>query len=85
MDEVREVLEAWRVRTHRAGGKRTIACLKRALQSMGVISSAAVAPGTPELAAPDAARFDEAFEEIREMAVELVGDPWVTQVRGELS
>jgi hypothetical protein len=80
MDEVQSVLEAWRIRTHHAGGKRTIACLKRALASMGIISSAAVAPGTPSLAAPDAKRFDEAFEEIRAMAASRIGEPWVSRV-----
>lgn len=83
MDEVHCVLEAWRIRTHRAGGKRTIACLKRALLSMGVISNAAVAPGTPALTVPDAKRFDEAFEEIRAMAASRVGEPWVSQVSAD--
>jgi len=83
MDDVQAVLEQWRTRTHRAGGKRTIACLKRALASMGIISSAAVASGTPSLAAPDAKRFDEAFDEIRAMAASRIGDPWVSQVSAD--
>jgi dihydrodipicolinate synthase/N-acetylneuraminate lyase len=84
MDEVREVLAAWQQLTIRAGGKRTIACLKRALQSMGVVSHAAVADGTPALAEADAELFDAAFAQVREMAAQRVGDPWVSEVRGVL-
>jgi dihydrodipicolinate synthase/N-acetylneuraminate lyase len=82
MEQVREVLEAFRVRTREAGGKRTIACFKRGLQAMGVITSAAVAPGTPQLTRPDAERFDEAFAQIRALAAERIGDPWVTRSHG---
>ena len=80
MQEVRAVLDAFRTRTREAGGKRTIACLKRALYAMGVIDSVAVAPGTPALARPDAERFDEAFAEIRELARQRIGEPWVSEV-----
>jgi dihydrodipicolinate synthase/N-acetylneuraminate lyase len=78
MREVQEVLDAFRTGTHAAGGKRAIACFKRALQRMGVIGSAAVARGTPELARPDAERFDSVFEHVRALARERIGDPWVT-------
>jgi dihydrodipicolinate synthase/N-acetylneuraminate lyase len=80
MEQVREVLEAFRVRTHRAGPHRSIACLKRALLSMGVISSAAVAEGTPALAPADAERFDESFAGVREMVRQRIGEPWVTRL-----
>ncbi len=80
MQEVREVLEAFRTRTREAGGKRTIACLKRALRALGVIDSVAVAPGTPALSSPDAERFDEAFAEIQALARERIGVPWVSEV-----
>jgi dihydrodipicolinate synthase/N-acetylneuraminate lyase len=79
MDHVHAVLDAFRTGTHSAGGKRAIACFKRALQTLGVISSAAVARGTPELTRPDAERFDAVFENVRAMARERIGDPWVTQ------
>jgi dihydrodipicolinate synthase/N-acetylneuraminate lyase len=78
MENVREVLEAFRVGTRAAGGRRSIACLKRALQILGVTSSDAVAPGTPGLARPDAERFDEAFAHVRALARERIGPPWVT-------
>jgi dihydrodipicolinate synthase/N-acetylneuraminate lyase len=78
MQDVREVLEAFRVGTRAAGGRRSIACLKRALHTERVISSDAVAPGTPSLARPDAERFDEAFGRVRALARERIGAPWVT-------
>jgi dihydrodipicolinate synthase/N-acetylneuraminate lyase len=79
MDRVRQVLEAFSLGTHAAGGKRTIACFKRALLRLGVISSDAVASGTPALARPDAERFDAVFEEVREMARQLLVPTWVTR------
>jgi len=78
MDEVRSVLEAFREATQLAGGKRSIACLKRALRCMGVIGSDAVAPGTPSLGAEDAARFDAAFAKVLELSRERIGAPWVS-------
>jgi dihydrodipicolinate synthase/N-acetylneuraminate lyase len=78
MDAVRRVLEAYRIGTRAAGGKRSIACLKRAMLRQGVISSDAVADGTPELTRPDAERFDAMFDEVRELARELLVPTWVT-------
>ncbi|MBW2240994.1 MAG: dihydrodipicolinate synthase family protein [Deltaproteobacteria bacterium] len=78
MDRVQRIVEAFRVGTRAAGGKRTIACLKRALLSRGVISCDAVAEGTPALARPDAERFDAMFEEVRSQASELLVPTWVT-------
>ena len=83
MEQVREVLEAFRMHTHRQAARRSIACLKRALLSMGVISSAAVAEGTPALRAPDAERFDEGFAAVRAMVRQRIGEPWVTRLPGE--
>jgi hypothetical protein len=71
------------VGTHLAGGKRSIACLKRALFRMNVISSDAVAQGTPYLTRPDAERFDEVFEEVRALARSRLVSTWVTPVPSE--
>jgi hypothetical protein len=38
-----------------------------------------VAEGTPALDADAAARFDDAFAAVRELARERLGDPWVTR------
>jgi dihydrodipicolinate synthase/N-acetylneuraminate lyase len=80
MNEVREVLDAFRAGTWAAGGRRTIACIKRALRQMGVVSSDAVAEGTPSLAAPDAEKFDRVFEDVVSLAREKIGAPWTTVV-----
>jgi dihydrodipicolinate synthase/N-acetylneuraminate lyase len=78
MEETHAVLEAYRTGSRMAGGRRSIACLKRALVTLGVFSSDAVAEGTPRLARPDAERFDANFERVRELADERIGAPWVT-------
>jgi dihydrodipicolinate synthase/N-acetylneuraminate lyase len=83
MAQVRRVLDTFRAATHEAGPKRGIACLKRALHCMGVISSAAVAEGTPSLDAEAVERFDERFTTVRVMAREQIGEPWLTQVPHE--
>ena len=80
MQEVREVVEAFRKWSREAGAKHGVACLKRALLGMGVISSDRVAEGTPALDAAAAERFDAGFAAVREMARERIGDPWVTQL-----
>jgi len=79
MERVRRVVEAYRAGTRAAGGKRSIACLKRSLLARGVIRSDAVASGTPALARPDAERFDAMFAEVQELARELLVPTWVTQ------
>lgn len=79
MEETRAVLETFRTSTRAAGGRRTIACLKRALLSLGALTSDAVAPGTPALGRPDAERFDEAFARVRALAREQIRPPWVTE------
>ncbi|RIL07584.1 MAG: hypothetical protein DCC71_02315 [Proteobacteria bacterium] len=78
MEQAREVLEAFRQGTRAAGGRRTIACLKRALRRLGVISSDLVAPGTPFLTRPDAERFDEVFDQVRDLAARRIRPPWVS-------
>jgi dihydrodipicolinate synthase/N-acetylneuraminate lyase len=80
MEEVRIVLAAFRDRTRAAVGKRSIACLKRALRNMGVISSDAVAPGTPALSGPDRDRFDEVFEDVRGLAAEHLPPTWISTI-----
>jgi hypothetical protein len=84
MDVVREVVDAFRQATEvAAGGRRTIACLKRALYLDGVISTAAVARGTPALEPPDEGRFDARYAAVRETSREKLGPPWVTVVEAK--
>jgi dihydrodipicolinate synthase/N-acetylneuraminate lyase len=78
MREVEDVLAAFREGTRSTSGRRTIACFKRALRRLGVIQSDAVAAGTPALTHPDLERFDEVFEQVRELAAERIRAPWVS-------
>jgi hypothetical protein len=78
MQQVHEVLQAFAAATELSGRKCGIAAFKRAVLQLGVVRSAAVAPGTPELTADDAARFDEAFAAVRELAGTRIGAPWVS-------
>jgi len=78
MREVEEVLASFREGTRSTSGRRTIACLKRALRLLGVIGSDAVATGTPYLTRPDLDRFDEVFAEVRALAAARIRAPWVS-------
>jgi dihydrodipicolinate synthase/N-acetylneuraminate lyase len=78
MNQAQAVLETFRASTRVAGGKRTIACLKRSLAYLGVIEHASVAAGTPALTADEADAFDAAFERVRELARVHIGAPWVS-------
>ncbi len=81
MQEVREVVGGFRAASEiGSAGRPTIACLKRALYHDGVISSPAVAPGTPALDAADAERFEVRYEAVREASRARLGAPWVTVV-----
>jgi dihydrodipicolinate synthase/N-acetylneuraminate lyase len=81
MQIVRAVVEDFRDGTHAASGRRTIASIKRALYTDGVIGSAAVAPGTPALSRPDAERFDACYARVRELARATMRPHWLSVVR----
>jgi len=80
MDEVRQVLEAFQSRVAEAGGRHMIACLKHALRSLGVISSACVARGTPRLSEQEAGHFETAFSAVRTLADASIAAPWASQL-----
>jgi dihydrodipicolinate synthase/N-acetylneuraminate lyase len=82
MEQVREVLRAFADAAAPAGQRREIAAFKRALLRLGVIRSAAVAPGTPALSPEEAAHFDLRFAAVRELARERIGEPWVSRAPG---
>ncbi|MFP6565466.1 MAG: dihydrodipicolinate synthase family protein [Myxococcota bacterium] len=79
MDKTFEVVDAFRRATVTARGSRTIACLKRALFDVGVISSPALAKGTPELDAESAEEFDRRFEAVRAQAKATLRAPWYSR------
>jgi dihydrodipicolinate synthase/N-acetylneuraminate lyase len=78
MERARAVAQAFSDICRTPAGKRSIACLKRALHHLGVIPCGAVAPGTPELAPEHAAAFDAAFDRVRDQAREALGALWVS-------
>jgi dihydrodipicolinate synthase/N-acetylneuraminate lyase len=79
MDRARTVAQAFAESCRTPAGKRSIACLKRALYRLGVIASDAVVAGTPSLAPEHAAGFDAAFEAVRRQAREGLGALWVSR------
>ncbi len=83
MRDTKRVLEAFRQATRLVGGHHTIACLKRALLQRGVITSAAVAEGTPALSPAAAARFDKAFADVRALSTKTLAPIWATPVFAE--
>ena len=65
MDEMARLFGAFRAACSFSGGRRTLAALKRGLRRIEVLSSDALAPGTPALSAAEAERFDAGFEQLR--------------------
>ncbi len=83
MDRVQSVLTRFRDGTRSAAGKRSIACLKRALLLAGVTKSDRVAPGTPVLSRPDVERFDAVWEDVRALAREQLVPTWVSRLSSD--
>ncbi|MEM9177853.1 MAG: dihydrodipicolinate synthase family protein [Myxococcota bacterium] len=79
MDAAQRVVDAFRDLCVVASGKRTLACLKRALYAEGVISSPCVAPGTPELAPGEAEDFDAKFAALKDTAARELGEVAMTR------
>ena len=59
-------------------GKRSLAALKRGLMNLGVLSSDAVAGGTPALDASQADAFDAAHEALVSRAQAFLPQRWVS-------
>ncbi len=80
MSEMKQIFASYRAAyTFPGGGKRSLAALKRGLLTLGVISSDAVARGTPALEGEQAARFDRSFEELRAEVRALLPARWVSE------
>jgi len=85
MDDVRAALEAFRTLTKTVGGKRSIACLKRALRMQGVIESCAVAPGSAALSDEDAERFERGFADVCRTVRARIRAPWISEFPRSIS
>lgn len=76
IDRYRTIMEEFREACTFGRGKPTIACLKAALRHLGVISSDAVAPGTPALDADQRRLFIRRFNEVRRRAAATLEPEW---------
>ncbi len=83
MDRYRAVLDGFREAClfERSGRpyQPSIACLKTALAELGVISSDAVAPGTPSLDEGERREFVRRFNELRAQSAERLEPEWISQ------
>ena len=78
MDAAQALFERFRRSYVFPEGRRSLAALKRGLLRLGVVSSDAVAPGTPALDAAQAEAFDAAFEELRSEARRTLPERWLS-------
>lgn len=80
MDRYGAIMEEFRqaVESPDKGKKRTIACLKAGLKHLGVISSDAVADGTPMLEADERRVFIRSFNELRRRACVTLEPEWLS-------
>jgi dihydrodipicolinate synthase/N-acetylneuraminate lyase len=78
MEEMKRLFASFRDSARLPEGKRTLAVLKRGLLALGVLSSDAVARGTPALSASGADAFDRAFERLRQQTRALLPERWVS-------
>ena len=83
MERARAIVTAFSRCCRTPAGKRSIACLKRALRTLGVIGSDAVAPGTPALLPEHALAFDAAFGALRGGVDEALGSLWRSRAPSE--
>ena len=78
MEELLGLFSRFRSSYRFPGGARSLAALKRGLTLLGVVSSDAVAAGTPALSAAQAEAFDTAFETLRQEARSLLPERWIS-------
>ena len=78
MAELERLFERFRQSSSFPQGRRTLAVTKRGLLRLGVISSDAVARGTPALDAGQAERFDADFEALRAEVKRVLPERWVS-------
>jgi dihydrodipicolinate synthase/N-acetylneuraminate lyase len=78
MEQMKRLFSSFRESTRFGEQKRTLAVLKRGLFSLGVLSSDAVARGTPSLSGEQADTFDRAFPHLRQQARALLPERWVS-------
>ena len=78
MDQLKAVFERFRDASVFPEGKRTLAALKRGLLTSGVISSDAVAEGTPALSRAQAETFDARLDALRHELADVLSERWIS-------
>jgi dihydrodipicolinate synthase/N-acetylneuraminate lyase len=78
MDQLKALFERFGAAYRFPHGRRSLAALKRALRLRGVISSDAVASGTPALDAAQAEAFDAAFTDLCADVSRALPERWVS-------
>lgn len=79
MAEMKRIFASYRdAYTFPGAGKRSLAALKRGLLALGVVSSDAVASGTPALDSRQAELFDRSFEGLLAEVRSSLPDRWVS-------
>jgi len=76
---IREFRDACSFKRVRKSVPLTIACLKAALKELGVLSSEAVAKGTPDFTGDERRIFAERFAGVRERAAATLESAWVSE------
>ncbi len=76
MEQMKRLFEHFRSSYVFPQGKRSLAALKRGLMNLGVVSSDAVAAGTPAFDAAQAAAFDTSFEALRAETQAVLPERW---------
>ena len=76
MDDMKRLFGSFRESYAFPEGKRSLAALKRGLLLLGVVSSDAVAFGTPALDAAQTGAFDAAFEALRAETRDALPELW---------
>ncbi|MFQ5515513.1 MAG: dihydrodipicolinate synthase family protein [Myxococcota bacterium] len=79
MEELRDIFARFRASYRTPWGSRSLASLKRGLLRLGVISSDAVAPGTPPFERAEAEEFDRALERLREDLRQRLPTRWISR------
>jgi len=82
MKAYRDAFERFEISCRFPGGgakvDKTIACIKRALKSEGVIGHAEVAEGTPELSLDESCTFDKHYRAVKEKLAACTDPIWLS-------
>ena len=73
---------AWRFEGKGKKASKSLACMKSALESEGILASAAVAGGTPELLDAERQAFLSRYREIKQELASFAPQGWTSNKEG---